>query len=99
MIGIWKLGVTTEISGSVVRNFSSVDLDFRYDQTKVKLGTGIVLYRWNGTSWNRVAEKDADPTHRISVAGLERPVSWDGIYDIGTFALVSFKPGLKIIVK
>jgi hypothetical protein len=99
VIGIWKLGITTDVSGTVVWNFSSVDLDFRYDQTKVEPGSGIALYRWDGTAWSKVAEKSADSTHRISVTGLGRPPAWDGIYDIGTFAVVSSKPGLTILLR
>ena len=99
IVGIWKFGITTDLTGTTTRNYSSVNLDFRYDQSKVKTGEVLALYRWNGSAWTEVAEKNADSTYRIAVTGLEKPNSWDGIYDIGTFALVKKAGGLVIMFK
>jgi hypothetical protein len=79
-----------------VLDYGSADLTFRYDQSKVNVGEPIALYRWNGSRWERVAEKIADSTFKISASDLVRPASYDGIYNIGTFALV--KKDLKGLV-
>jgi hypothetical protein len=96
VIGIWKIGMTASVSGSDVLDYGSADLAFRYDQSKVNVGELIALYRWNGSRWERVAEKIADSTFKISVSDLVRPASYDGIYNIGTFALI--KKDLKGLV-
>ena len=96
VIGIWKIGMTASVSGSDVLDYGSADLTFRYDQSKVNVGEPIALYRWNGFRWERVAEKIADSTFKISASDLVRPASYGGIYNIGTFALV--KKDLKGLV-
>ena len=64
VIGIWKIGMTASVGGSGVLDYGSADLTFRYDQSKVNVGEPIALYRWNGSRWERVAEKIADmPLH------------------------------------
>ena len=97
--GVWKLGMTGSVGGTDVKGYSTVSLDFRYDQSAVRLGSTLQLYRWTGSAWEKVAEKAADSTCRISVSGLTPPASYDGIYNIGTFALLNVKPGLVVIVK
>lgn len=99
VVGIWKFGVTTTVSGTVNRSYSSVDLDFRYDQSKVRPGDKIALYRWNGSIWEKLSEKTSDSTHRIAASGLAAPASYDGIYNVGTFAVVEKSSGLMILVR
>ena len=96
VMGIWKIGLTGEVNGSGTLGYVSADLTFRYDQSKVNIGEPIALYRWNGYRWERIAEKIADSTFKISVSDLARPASYDGIYNIGTFALI--KKDLKGLV-
>lgn len=96
VMGIWKIGLTGEVNGSGTLGYDSADLTFRYDQSKVNIGEPIALYRWNGSRWERIAEKIADSTFKISVSDLARPASYDGIYNIGTFALI--KKDLKGLV-
>ena len=99
VVGVWKMGITGSISGTDVKGYSTVSLDFRYDRSAVRLGSTLQLYRWTGSAWEKVAEKAADSTYRISVSGLTPPASYDGIYNIGTFALLNVKSGLVVIVK
>ena len=97
------MGITGSISGTDVLGYSTAGLDFRYDQSKVKIGDTLSLYRWTGSAWNKITTKQADATLRISVSELsapESPESYDGIYNIGTFALLAKSTvGLTIIVK
>ena len=97
--GVWKIGIADGINSATALGYGSASLDFRYDQSKVTAGSTIALCRWNGSSWNIVAEKTADSTHRISVSGLSKPASWDGIYNIGTFAVVQKRSGMSILYK
>ena len=101
IVGVWKLGITSSLQGTTdVQSYTSASLDFRYDQSKVKTGDMLSLYRWTGSAWSRETSKTADSTYRISVSGLEAPASRDGIYNIGTFALLAKSTvGLTIIVK
>ena len=95
IVGIWRLGLFTDVTGSIAKSFQSMDLTFRYDHTKVKPGQVLRLYRWNGTKWTRAASKQADGNPRIVCEGIA-PQPVEG-YNVGLFALVARRPGVKIV--
>ena len=98
VVGIWKMGVFYELASITPKVFQSIDLTFRYDHTKVNEGARLYLYRWNGSSWARVASAKATGSPRISCSGLA-PASGQS-YNIGTFALMSRETeGLQVIVR
>ncbi len=99
VVGIWKLGDFTSVNGTGKTGFSTIDLTFRYDQTRVKGNRTLTLYRWNDTmsNWERLTGGAPAADHRISVTGLA-PQATDG-YNVGLFALVTRKPGMLILVK
>ena len=101
IVGVWKLGSAQDVTSTAFRDFTSIDLTFRYDHTKTTAGRGLKLYRWTGSAWSKVASSEVDLFNpRIAVTGIT-PLSSssEGIYRIGEFALVEEKPGLVIIVK
>ena len=100
IIGVWKIGTTDGVNGTKPRTtFSSVNLVFRYDHTKVTSGSRLKLYRWTGSRWTKVASAVASLDNpRVSVDGLSRLESSD-VYNIGEFALVEGKSGLTILVR
>ena len=89
VVGIWKMGVFSALVDLSAKSFQSIDLTFRYDHTKVKRNDQLILYRWNGSAWTRVASAKATENPRISCSGLA-PVAGES-YNIGTFALMSRK--------
>ncbi len=99
VVGIWKLGDFSTVNGTGRIGFSSVDLTFRYDQTRVKDNRTLTLYRWNATtsSWERLTGGAPAADHLISVTGL-KPQATDG-YNIGLFALVAREPGMSILMR
>jgi hypothetical protein len=56
-----------------------------------------MLYCWNGAKWMRVASKPAATNPRIVCEGIT-PQTAEG-YNIGLFALVTRRDGMKIIVR
>lgn len=98
VVGIWKLGLFTNITDFTPKSFQNMDLTFRYDHTKVIPGQPLVLYRWNGSAWSRVASAKATNNPRISCTGLA-PISGE-TYNVGTFALLSREiKGFQMIVR
>jgi hypothetical protein len=97
IVGIWRLGLFTDITGFTQKGYQNIDLTFRYDHAKVKLDQKLVLYRWNGNKWTRVASKPAATNPRIVCEGIT-PQTVEG-YNIGLFALVTRRDGMKIIVR
>ena len=100
IIGVWKIGTTDSVNGTAPRTtFTSANLVFRYDHTKVTPGRVLKLYRWTGSEWTKVASAEASLDNpRVSVNGLSRLGSSD-VYNIGEFALVEVKSGLTILVR
>jgi hypothetical protein len=97
IVGIWRLGLFTDITGFTPKGYQNIDLTFRYDHTKVKQGQKLMLYCWNGAKWMRVASKPAATNPRIVCEGIT-PQTVEG-YNIGLFALVTRRDGMKIIVR
>ena len=98
VVGIWKLGLFTNITDFTPKSFQSMDLTFRYDHTKVKEECRLNLYRWNGSSWSCVTSAKATENPRISCSGLT-PIAGES-YNIGTFALMCRKTkGFRMIIR
>jgi hypothetical protein len=97
IVGIWRLGLFTDITGFTPKGYQNIDLTFRYDHTKVKQDQKLALYRWNGSKWKRMASKPAATNPRIVCEGIT-PQTVEG-YNIGLFALVTRRDGMKIIVR
>ncbi len=99
VVGIWKLGNFSSVDGTGRVGFTSIDLTFRYDQTRVAENRTLALYRWNDatSSWDRLAGGAPAADHRISVTGLA-PQATDG-YNVGLFALVAREPGMTLLVR
>ena len=90
VVGIWKMGVFSDLVALSAKSFQSIDLTFRYDHTKVKRDDLLNLFRWNGSAWTRVASAKATENPRISCSELA-PVAGES-YNIGTFALMCQEP-------
>ncbi len=99
IVGIWKLGDFTSVNGTGKTGFSSVDLTFRYDHTRVEENHALTLYRWNDSTskWERLVGGAPASDHLISAKGLAAQ-SVDG-YNIGLFALVTHEPGMIFLVR
>ena len=98
IVGIWKLGLFTDVTGFSPKSFENMDLTFRYDHTKVERNDLLNLYRWNGSAWTRVASSKATENPRISCSGLA-PVAGE-TYNVGTFALMCRKTkGFRMVIR
>ncbi len=99
VVGVWKLGNFSSVDGTGRIGFESIDLTFRYDQTRVKEDRTLTLYRWNDTtsSWIRLTGGAPTADNRISVTGLA-PQVVDG-HNVGLFALVTRAPGALILFR
>ncbi len=98
VVGVWRLGLFTDITGSTAKSFQNMDLTFRYDHTKVKPGQVLSLYRWTGTAWSRVATKEATSNPRMLCEGLA-PLNVEG-YNVGMFALTAHdRRGMMLIFR
>ena len=96
VVGMWKLGLFTDINGYTSKDFDTIDLTFRYDHTKVRSGQTLKLYRWTGTVWQSVATKEVSGNPRILCENLA-PISGE-TYNIGTFALMG-REGFCLIIR
>ena len=74
---------------------NNIDLTFHFDPAKAKTGQSLMLLRWNGASWDKVAEGMAAPDHLFSVSGLKSLAQSE---NIGTFALVKKRVGLMLFI-
>ncbi len=99
VVGIWKMGNFSSVDDTGKVGFSSIDLTFRYDQTRVAENRTLALYRWNDatSSWERLTGGAPAADHRISVTGLTSQTV-DG-HNVGLFALVTRVPGALIIFR
>lgn len=98
VVGVWRLGLFTDITGSTAKSFQNMDLTFRYDHTKVKPGQTLKLYRWTGTAWSCVATKEATSNPRMLCQGIA-PQTVEG-YNVGLFALTAYdRKGLMFIFR
>ena len=98
VVGIWKMGVFSDLVTLSAKSYQGVGLTFRYDHTKVDPGNLLHLYRWNGSAWTCVASARATENPRISCNGLT-PVAGES-YNIGTFALMCrATKGFRMIIR
>lgn len=94
IVGTWSMRFD---DGKYNCGVNNIDLTFHFDPAKAKTGQSLMLLRWNGASWDKVAEGMAAPDHLFSVSGLK---SLSGQSEnIGTFALVKKRVGLMIFIE
>ena len=92
VVGIWKLGLFTDSDTPSVRNFTSCQLTFRYDQTKTKPGDKLALLRWEESKWVKVAETVVPEEGEYRISMGSRSCLTSETYNAGTFALVRIMP-------
>lgn len=100
VVGVWQLGVWSDRLRSGFSTFSSADLTFRYDHTKVRPRKRMTLWRRNSgnTCWESVATLRHDPQHPyVSVRNVKSTGS--KAFNVGLFALTVDVSGLSIVVR
>ncbi len=99
-IGIWCIGAYSDKLLLAKASFSSVSLDFRYDHTKVLPNdSSLRLFRYNGSSWDKVGGCVPDGTSLISTDTTLTPVT-TGDYNIGWFAVMAVEStGTEIVIQ
>lgn len=92
-LGFWKAGVfdtRTDFSTATRQNIQWAELDFRYDQSKVKdSGNKLAVLRWSETdgAWTRLARYDRQPDDFIVSSGRFTEPSDDPVWGIGLFCV------------
>ena len=112
VLGIWRMGYCTGESGSTpgaAKTFTSASLKFRYDALAAGKGTKsaeryvIETYRYDGTTWQKVAEQENDTDNALVTLTGITPYTDTVVpgYNIGWTAIVARyqAPGLAIIFK
>jgi len=112
VLGIWRMGYCTGESGSTPgepRSFDSASLKFRYDALAAGKGTKyaerylIETYRYDGTTWQKVATQENNTDNAfVTLTGIT-PYTDTAVpgYNIGWTAIVARyqPPGLAVILK
>ena len=101
IIGVWKLGVFSEpVTGSSVP-FTDLSLTIRYDQTDVKPGDGLSLYRYAGGTWTRVGRTTVSESASTRTIATRSALASDDNqeYNAGVFALATDVKGMIILVR
>lgn len=92
-LGFWKAGVfdsRTSFTESTRQDIEWAELDFRYDQSKVKdSGNRLAVLRWNETNgaWKRIARYARQPDDFIVSTGRFTERSDDPVWGIGLFCV------------
>jgi len=112
VLGIWRMGYCTGESGAIPgepRSFDSASLKFRYDALAAGKGTKyaerylIETYRYDGTSWQKVAAQENDTDNALVTLTGITPYTDSGVpgYNLGWTAIVARyqPPGMAILLK
>lgn len=92
-LGFWKAGVfdsRTSFTESTRQDIEWAELDFRYDQSKVKdSGNRLAVLRWSETNgaWKRIARYVRQPDDFIVSTGRFTERSDDPVWGIGLFCV------------
>lgn len=94
IVGVWSMRF--DDGKTYYCSVENIDLTFHYDPAKVLTGQRLVLYRWGGSAWVKVASGEASADRLFSVSGIS---SLSQAENIGTFALVKKNVGFILMFK
>ena len=112
VLGVWRMGYATGQIGAVpgyAQGFTSASLKFHYDALAAGMGTRyaeryvIETYRYDGTTWQKVAEQENDTDNPlVTLTGITPYADADVPgYNLGWTAIVARyqAPGMVFLLK